>query len=701
MQMTIGLHLSHPAGRPGAAPAAPSPVTAIGAEGFTATYPDPPVFDPVTAPEAIAVTRPGFTPAGLATTRTDPVVIMTRLRQPYPDQATLTADQVSLSDFVFSGDTIPGVANASTRAYPKPIACWLTPDLQRATGARFTARLAVAHAYARAGQPVAAVRFIASDGTTEVDQLVSTMSARQWASGLSAPYFEAAIDLSALAPATLCTLDAIIYPWVGEAFRISTDADTWPSANLCVLKFLNDRTGSYGTAFAYVDAAGGSDGTGAVSTTPATAGAAPFQSVAAAASALRGFNLANFGRGEASGGTIRLIEGTHLHANFSDCAASTIPVTIEAADPAKKATTVYQDPGSSISGGVPPMVAFRNLTLRKAGGSTVFLDSAATLASLDHLVVMQNVTVDLNGTSAYAAWIYRVGRIFLEDCDMAGANAVFDDFGGTAKHITAVGCTGAGSKNTTFNIVASQVTAASGRVPGSTNLMRGEGQFFSHSHFTLSQDGTRVFDATGRGAIGPRGLAVVGCVIEQAGGDTNCAFGVSADGDVTAAENVLSIANTVVGSRTNWLYQDSGSSRVAKSGWMRFTVNMERNTKTDIFGQNGNLTGNWPAAFNCGHRGNAALMGDKAGNAACGTGAWLGEVAGPGDAYGAIATPLAADWADDQSFGAGGGGMGDYTPGAGSALPCVPAGLAPFPVDMKGRPVADDGSARVGAIQPA
>ena len=150
--------------------------------------------------------------------------------------------------------------------------------------------------------------------------------------------------------------------------------------------------------------------------------------------------------------------------------------------------------------------------------------------------------------------------------------------------------------------------------------------------------------------------------------------------------------------RSNWLYQDTGTATVSKRGYMRFTVHRERNTKTDIFGTNANLVGNWPAVNNVGGRANAAIKGGNDGNATPGIGRWVGEVAALGDAYGSLGTPLAVAWVNDQSFDGAKGGNGDYTPGAGSVLPVIPAGLAPYSVDQKGRAVPDNGTAKIGAI---
>lgn len=695
----IGLALNV-TGRHVFAAAAPSPMTSVAADGWQATYPSPPPsFNPVGAPVTLAVTRPGFTTAAAPTTVVDQLTVMARVRQPFPAQASLTADRVALSDFVYAADSLPaGVTNLSALSYPRPVACWLTPDLERATGSSFTARLAVAHAYARNGQPVAAVTFIASDGTNSVQQTVSGQSSRQWGSGLYAPYFECDIPLATLNQGALCTLDVIIHPWVGTRYQASVNGATYPSINFTVLKFLNDRTGGYGQAFAYVNAATGNNGTAVVSATPATAAAAPYLTVAAAAAAIRGFNTTTYGRNNASGGTVRLVAGEHTHFNFQSVVMGEIPLVIEADNPALKSTTIYRDSGSTALNSTPQKLKFRNLTLKKVGAAVTMLDNSATLATLDRMLVLENVAINRNGTSSYGAWIYRTGRCWMIDVSSATTlGPMLDDFAGVCKEIIAIGCSGPFAGTSIYNAIACKFTGGLRRVPSAANMEQGVGQLFSHSHITQKVDGSRAL-TSGTGTIDARGFAVVGCVLEQTAGETAPNFSFHADTDVQAVENALFICTTVIGSCTNWLYQDAGTTTVAKRGFMRFTVQRQRNTKTDVFGTNGNLVGNWPASYNVGARANAVLRGSNDGNSVPGVGRWLGEAAALGDAYGSLASPLAANWVDDESFDGGRAGNGDYTPGAGSALPFIPAGLAPYSIDMKGRAVANNGTARVGAI---
>lgn len=671
----------------------------VASDGWQAVWPGAPAsLDPVGSPETITVTRQGHDATGAAAAVNDTLTVMARVRQPYPNQNSLATDMVALSDFVYAGDTLPaGVANNSTLSYPQPIACWLTPDMERATGTIFTARLSVAHAYARNGRPVAAVRFIASDGTTSVEQTVSAMTSGAFASGLHAPWFEAKINLAALAQGAVCTLDAIIYPWVGQPFRASLDASAYPSPNFTVLKFLNDRTGAYGTAYAYVDAVAGNNGTAVVSQSASAAAAAPFLTIAAAASAINAFNGTTFGRPNTSGGVIRLVAGEHVHSNYGSLAIGEIPLVIEPATEGAKATTIYRDAGTNMFNSIPGRLKIRGITLRKVGVSVTFLDNGAGITTLDRMLVLDDVAIDLAGTSGYGAWIYKTGRCWLINVSSATSlGQTFDNFSGVAKLITAIGCHGPWGGTNIYNAIACKLTAQLRQVASATHMPAGQGQMIAHSHITQSAGGSRAF-ISNSGSVNARGLALVGSVFEQTAAATAPAVSAHADGNVDAVQNYLCIGNTIVGARLNFMYQDIGAATVPKQAFLRFSVSRERNTKSDIFGANSALVGNWPVIYNVGARANAALLGANDG-LGIGAGHWLGEVAALGDAYGTSAIPLVAAWADDQSFDGGRAGGGDYTPRAGAELPFVPAGLAPYPVDLKGRPVPNDGSARVGAV---
>ncbi|WP_257884496.1 hypothetical protein [Sulfitobacter sp. CW3] len=693
MQMTIGIgtHLGQTAtGDHLAAPevSPPSGVTHILSDGWRAIHPQ--IAGLSTAPSPISVTRQGFDGAGNPAPQTDSIAITTQTREPYPSHETLTDTDVALSDFIYAGDTISSVTNTSTLAYPKPIAMWLNHDREHAGGPIHTLRLAVAHGFARLGRPVAAVKFIASDGVNTVTQTVSAMTSTQFdASSLHIPHFAADMDLVPLTQGALLTIDAVIYPWVGDAFTISTDGDPYPSPNLTTLRLLNDRTGAYGTAFAYVDATAGSDSTGAVASDAVTAAPSPFATIAAASAAIRTFNANTYARAnDAGGGVIRLIEGVHDFTPFKSQGSSVdVPVIIEAADPAKRDTTILTDGGSSKFNAIPTQLKIRDLTLRKAGGSVVFLDSGA--ASASHLFVTENCIWDANNTGYYGAWVYRVGRFFQRNCAIgAGGDPRQGNFFSTeATMVTAVGCDHCAGSITYQAAGCSNLSEFTWRAPTSARPAM-DGLFLGWNVFTNGATSNPIVNISA--PIGPRGLAFVGNIVESWGSSSNAAIRLNADGDASSAENVVFQHNSIVGERINLMYLD-GTVNVAKSAHVSFNLFERLNIKSDVFSSQANNTGNWPVRYKVGWTHNAIANGS---NNAAGYSAvsWLGEIAAAGET-----TSTATAFVDDRSHLGSNLGGGDYTPTLASAVPVIPVGLAAYHVDLVGNTITA-GQSCIGAI---
>jgi hypothetical protein len=235
-------------------------------------------------------------------------------------------------------------------------------------------------------------------------------------------------------------------------------------------------------------------------------------------------------------------------------------------------------------------------------------------------------------------------------------------------------------------------------MPGG-NVHAPGGDFYGWNHMGQGTNAERCLNVLR--AIDDRGIALVGNVLEQYGGTTGPVYSISADGVTELADNVNVMCNTAVGSRTNLLYQDAGSVKVAKFGRCRFNVDWLWNSKDDAFlPQDGNRTGNWAFQYRVGFRGNAALEGSNKGTGFGPGDVWLGELPALDDVAGTSVAPLGVTWADDASTQGSMLGGGDYRPGAGHALPPVAAGWAPYPVDQKGAAIADDGSAVAGALQP-
>lgn len=662
-------------------------ITAIAADGWRADYTGPPTFDPVGDPRYVVAQRPGFNASGAPVTVIDDLLIMARVRQPYPNQASLTASDVALQDFVYAGDTVTGVSNNSTRAYPKPLAMWLDHDRQRVTGQSYTAKLAVAHWHARSGRPVAAVKFIATDGTNTVEQTISAMTKTDYsASGLSVPHFQATLDFTTLDDDALITIDAVIYPWVGTSAQASVNYAAYPSVNFCEMKVFNAVTSAEATIYAYVDGAGA--GTPQASTTEATALANPYATVVAAAAAIQTLDGT-----DASRGVVKINASTTItHAKFQTVAVGDTPLIVEGVN---QTTSVLQDAGASTANSVPDLVKFRNLTLkRNAAGNVIFLESAAGAGS-SNMMVIEDCAFDDNGLGdTWQAWIYRVGRCWLINCtlDFASPVTTFSVRNKTAILIGHNGEVGnayhlAGCKSLVARLTDGAIS------PGNSGDREAvANRFVGFNFLSLNSVGASVFTTTGQ----VDGLALVGNIFEDQDGSGTATVALGANGTQTI-DNLVMQSNTIVGERLNAAYNDTAP-YVSKIAGLRFNIIHDVNVKSDVFELNGAAINNWPTVHKVGWHTNAYTYGDSDSDA-YGPGEWMGEFAAIGDASGTDATPVVVDWTDDQSGTGGGAGDGDYSPGALTALPNIPAGMAPYPYDLNGVAVPDNGAAYAGAAQ--
>lgn len=103
--------------------AAPA-IAAVAANGWEATMDVPADL----TFEQVPLSRQGYDATGAPVAISESVVTTKRVRQPFPNQASLTATMVALSDYVYSTDTISGVTNNSAETSPKPVANWSIID---------------------------------------------------------------------------------------------------------------------------------------------------------------------------------------------------------------------------------------------------------------------------------------------------------------------------------------------------------------------------------------------------------------------------------------------------------------------------------------------------------------------------------------------------------------------------------------------
>lgn len=669
-------------------------LSAIFADGWQATYPSPPAD--VTGGRLV-VTRSGFDALGTPRTFDETLSVTARVRE--PGFATPTPETVALSSYVYSGDTINGVANNSARAYPYAQFAWLVPDMQEVGPGQNSIpyKIAVAHRHARDGKPVAGIRMYVRDHLgNEVSDLELNCTGETYvASGFTASIYEGVVDITDLssegARGRLITLDPGFLPWVGAEHRASTITAGKTAAENTVLTFGNNRNNWRPTLYAYVDPnAGGGAG---VSTDPAVAAAAPFATAALASAALRNWHDANTGRGAIDGSVMRLVEGTHVHSVWPNRVCDDYCMIVEGVPGSDPAAVIYQDAGVETRTSFAEKVLTRNFTIARTTADAIVMLEAGTVTGRATYLAMQNVAIDDGGFAPTDNFFWRYGASYFENCTQ--------DSGQVAAQ-KVIGCVGDFLAPSTVACVASRIP--NGQIAPNT-ADRADGLFVGWSKITTDRadylQGIAVNHPTTM-----LGIGLVGNVFEVHGdGGAGPAFLINGDGNTDSSENITLIGNTFLGGRANLGYTDAGdATRHDHTIVMRFNIFYERNTKAgDFFAYPGFTVdparvGNWNIRYEVGSYGNTILQGESRENAGVAFYplSWIGDVASAGTVSGVETAPLAVAFSNDQS-GLNGSGNGDYTPSATTDLSTIPANLAAYPFDFEGRAVAAGGVA--GALQ--
>jgi hypothetical protein len=436
--------------------------------------------------------------------------------------------------------------------------------------------------------------------------------------------------------------------------------------------------------YAYVTSAGVAGGT--VSTTPATAAAAPFNSYASARAAL-------VTAGALSGGVIRFGPGTWVIPSGNEVLTAGAPLTLEPVNPADRATTILSPNGtSSVTKNIGGKVVIRDLTLLRVAGTSTLWRGSLTDANIR--LVTERCTFRNDGTDQRQLWIRDIFRWWVIDCDSSGAwMDPFGVSGGGGKHVNVVGSTIGGS-HCVMNRVASLGNFAADSTRAFVNATPA-GAVYAFCRGSKTGTGAAV-NAIGTFLNGSRrGIAIVGNLLVWTSGTGDMAGIFNDTGITRTPSNVVMQMNTSpVGGdagRANFMYTATAGCEMR--GQMRQCVWPRWATKTDVFDSDAAQTGGWPTAMHVGWRDNCMWEGGSATNAEVGPGSWRREAEERNLQFPAAAFSTAAMWdAADTTH---------YQPAAASVIGTVEAGWTCYSHDMLGRVVPGDGTARTGAIQRA
>lgn len=613
------------------------------------------------------------------------------------------------------------VTNNSTWTIPKPTCAYLTP-------ARQFLRLdqdfefGVEHFKGRNARMVAGVVMTWTGATSGV-----TISKTVTSMTLSG-FFDASMPRVQVFKATLTTAEIATFtqgetvnwsvearPFVGPAFASLTDGTAWPTTRMQQsIPFVCDKDNALRT-FATVDPAGAlsSASTAGCGTTDTeqTNTANCYSSINAALAAIRTFN----GGTRIEGAVIYLRAGTY--ANFG-------AITTTAYTAGVGWVTITRAPSTTSRADVViSSTAGQTITAntRRMGGNLRFKD--VTLQSVATATTNDNVIIhgpDSTATPSAAIWID--GCRLQSQSSAATPSAMINQYGeqywtnntasgklrmtlASGRGFNLVGGNdfdGCGDIDVAGPFVGNKGrgnTQFSAFISGTANVILPDQIFWCFNEYHGADPISIAWHTTATAQSYPKGVARVCNLVENFANATEAASPISADSDINPMEWASDAYMTIVGERTNWLYNDIGTASVSKRGAMFASVCYQRFIKRDTFshpvnGKQAARTGNWWASHGVESRAVVTLA-SQFGFTKCASNSEIGDYV-PGGVF--VATPA---FTSDLS-GSAGAGSGDYHVGVSSDLiGLVPAGMERLPYYLDGAARPNDGTSVAGALGPA
>ncbi|WP_176592699.1 hypothetical protein [Sphingobium sp. EM0848] len=670
--------------RPGAASGGvPAPIGNVMANGWQAAMPAP--ADLALSP--VTVLRQGFDANAQARIASETMFTTKRVRNAYPDQASLTANIVAMNDYILATDMIAGVANNSAETSPRPIANWVTPDRllvgNSIGGADAPVELVAFHYHMRGGRQVAAVRFLISDGVTTISVPVSTptVSGRAGDQNAVIVYALPATDISSLAEGAI-SVNAEIYPHVGGAASVLRSADTARGRDFSPRYFRKDAGRCAAPPLAYVSASG-NDGTGVVSTVASVAKASPFLTMSGALDAIQAAHGAS-GSG-IDGCRIRIMAGGDVALGSGTAVAKTqkLAALVVERDP----EAAYGDVRLTIGGPRPRLgsggslvaplatgcIHIRNLRIQRTATSSFAGEAAARLE-----IVFDNVDYDNNGQ---AASMFSNSDAYVYGMTLTGAASQFLGASANGQWRIWRGLK-LDNSGAVFTIEGYLVVGSMIRRTGSLGSVTG--QINAFNRFYGVENLNAPFGVTGTDKV------AIQNIYEFVSFTSASMTGITPDNASIGASNILFCNNSLAGfndhGRSNHVYDEGSTQRNSKFIRQHGNIFVQLNCKGDVFQVQGARTGNFAFKHGVGCTDNftqfRSANGDLVGQGASFAQDFAGLGANFGTSNSVRNDPLYAASAATTAGPTAGAGAGDYRLQAGS--PCRQSASAVLSHDLAG-----------------
>jgi hypothetical protein len=686
---------------------APVPFASVNTLGWNVDYAaTPPSLNPLTT---FSVSRAGFSDTGTATTILETLTVTQRTRQAYPNQASLTALTVALSDYILSTDSTPGATNNSTETMPKPICNWAMLDRQL-IGNSLTLEVTGNHWSARSGRPFRCVVFTATDGTNTVTATTTTMTVSGHTGDKNAVLvYQATLDTTTLATG-LITCNAKVYPWIGSLASGSV-ADSSASSvarEFSPRYFYKDTTRFATPSLAYV-ASTGLDATGVVSTNAVVAKATPFLTVQGA---INGLVTAVT---NVDGCHIRVVDSVALGASASVARNQLCAAVIVERDPlvSKAAAIVTMGNiwrarlgvGTLIGGLTEGAILFRDLTFVRSGAFTLQGEAANQL----QIMISDDVSFD---NSSQTGTMLSNSHLLFDGCTMTNATAagVLSAATNEIRIVRGLSVSRSGASTEGWLVLGSTITA-SGQLNYGTRSESGSivqfNRFPSYASTTQAVwefgNSTTVSTPVSQGSFSQNLIEAIHTTTSNPGIRASSDSGLQNLTHVLIDNNTIAAGHFQVG-RMNLFYDETAlTNRTHKFCRLKNTVAGGFYIKEDVFlGVNGNGTpnpvdapnhiGNWHALYGVGAKNLVTLLVNTGANI---VGAnegpeypGLGSTIATSQTVQVPATTAWTNWQATTTSGASavaGAGGGTYTlPGGSPLLGRVAAVDEVFPFDLAG-----------------
>lgn len=589
-------------------PAPAAPISAVAADGWQATMIAPAElsFAPVT------VSRQGFDSTGNAATITDTLYTTKRVRQPYPNHESLTADKVTLGEYIYSTDTIAGVTNNSAETSPKPVCAWVMEG-RRLVGNSIDWEIVAFHVNGRGRQFVPCVQVRATDGTlTTAWQTVSTTTISTHAEDPNPiEVFAGSLDVTALANG-LVTLEARVPPFIGGAASVRSTSDSSDPREFSPRQFYKDAARFAAPPLAYVSSTG-NDSTGAWSTNAATAAATPFLTVGGAMTA-----MSDAARGTpATGGfmdgcRIRIVDTVAIGSVATTRTQYVASVVVERAPGTARASAIVtwganfrprMGVGTLLGGLTEGSIGFYDVSLNRTGAFTMIGEAGTKLQCHFRNVALANISATAINNSNSVSYFYGLVN--------SGTPISWGRATGIQKRlIRGVTADLANNSVESWVTIGCNITRPSGL--DSEDPAKG---FINYNNKWLnpsSTGGVGAFTGAVSGAdFGPY-VQVQNLVETTHTTASTAGLRFANDGALGNLVHSINYANTHTGygsvRRQNQLYDESTVARFHKLHLDRGNIYSQMNTKGDIFQTDGTRLGQFAYTHGIGAQGNFSMF---------------------------------------------------------------------------------------------